>query len=362
MRINFKGRIFISILFLGLIVVLGLTGILVTRTWDPLWNPFRPAPEKVIKKMILEMEKVKTWHDKFEILFTFLNQEMFEARFSGQGKRDINQPEKPKQESVFDLYFSFIEKRSLIDWEFTLTGETKTINEIDYLKLTSFSTMPFLDQIKNQWIKIDKETMLNLEKELMKIKGENWVPELEKIFKEEIEEEKLFKKELEEKIKKILKERNFYLVKKEFSDKKINGIETYHYLIILNNEEILKIISEFSKIIKEIILKQYKTVPPIFNEEEIINQMIRNFLVKIGEIELEIWIDKKNYLLYRIKGKKSFELSKIGKEGKISISLNFESSKFNQPIKIEPPSQYRDLNEVLLPLLIPFLSNENKNY
>ena len=76
----------------------------------------------------------------------------------------------------------------------------------------------------------------------------------------------------------------------------------------------------------------------IFNEEEL-KKRIKEFLDKVGEIEIEYWIGKKDLLLYQLKGKTKGE--------RIAINFSIQYSNFDQPFKIEVPSEYKSLEEIL---------------
>jgi len=343
-----SGAIFIVLV---LFLLAGLTGVLASRTWDPLWNPFRPSPNEVIKRMGLEMEKVKTCQEKMEISLTGRNEGRFEIRLNTEGKTDMTQSEKPESESRFNLVASLTEEGKPMGAKFALGGEAKVKDEVFYLKFTTLPTIPFLamagidlSQIKDQWIKIDQDSMMKMAKEMA---GEEWTPEMEKIYGEQSEKQKVLQKELQEKIKKALKGKKLFVVKKEFPDEKIGNVMVYHYLVALNKEGVLKVVSEMAKILEETMLKEYGTAPT-FREKEF-KEKLNGFLEKVGEIKGEVWIGKKDYLLYRVKGKKDIDLSKLNKkeEGSISIGLNLEYSEFNKPVKIEPPSEYKEINEIL---------------
>jgi len=50
-----------------LIILLGAGIALASRAWDPLWNPFRPSPEKVLQKMLENMQKISSVHTEAEL-------------------------------------------------------------------------------------------------------------------------------------------------------------------------------------------------------------------------------------------------------------------------------------------------------
>jgi hypothetical protein len=328
------------LIFLG-----GFAGVLASRIWDPLWNPFRPGPEEVMEKMISEMEKVKTSQGKMEFSLIGSNEGRLELRLDLEGKADFSQPEKPRSEGSFSVIF---EAGNGVEDKFALVGEMKNLDETSYLKLTTLLS-PFFpmscdpsqikdcladiypdpSQLKNQWLKIDRASIIDL----LNLMLMGMVPP---------EMEKIIQMKIQEGMKKILTGKKLYLVKEELPDEKIDETKVYHYLVSLNKEEILNIIPEIGKVIEETMWREYGIAPT--------KEKIKEVLDKVGEIEGEIWIGKKDYLLYRLKGEKSIDLSKFDEKGTVSIKFNLENSQFNQPVKIEAPSEYKDLAEVLAPL------------
>lgn len=360
-----KKDIFLWFAFFVLILVVGTTVVLATRIWDPFWNPFRPNPEEVIKRMFLKMEEIKTFEEKGEFFAGIKTEEgELDLKISGGSKKDLTEKEKPKEEAVFEIVFSVDQEESLTV-EFTLNGEIKAIGETLYLKITNFPNFPEVfpeefdlslieDQIEDQWIKIDEQSLLNLLE-----KFGMGIPEIE----ERIRKEKEFQKQFEEDVKKFLKEKPWLSVKKQFPDKKIGKIEVYHYLLNLD----IQLVSDFFlEKIKEMIEKGM-VFNSTFNEIEFENEFEEEFnefrkklkesLNKIGEVNVELWIGKKDYFLYKIKGEKTFNLSQFEEEmeGEISLGLNLEYSKFNQPVKIEPPTEYKELEEILTPFIEMYL-------
>jgi hypothetical protein len=355
-------------IILGLIVI-GIFGFFITlytRAFDPLWNPFRPEPEEVMNEMTKKMAEVKTLHS--ETKFDFLTREedtkeTFKMTTEFWSDSDATEKENPKSTGNFSITLA------IEGMQFLLAGENKTIGKDSYLKLTTLPASPFfeaylsqigidINQIKNQWIKIDEESIKNLLKSLG----------METETKEETKQ-----KEMVAKFQEILKNRKFYLVKKEFPDEEIGNQKVYHYLVTLNKEEVKKIIPEF---LKAMIDMGFFPQPPTETEwqefEKEFPKEFDKFFQKIGDIEGEIWIGKKDLYLYKIKGEKEIDLSKFEESEKGKITINFEMnfSDFNKPLKIEAPKEYKGLEEILKPQIeklpsmkpVDFVEYYNKDY
>lgn len=338
------------------IIIVGIIGIgisLYTRAWDPLWNPFRPEPEEVIEEMGRKMEGVKTLHSEMKIDFATKEdaKEAFKISLAFGSDSDNTDPKNPKSAGDFDLTFA------TEGMQFSLAGESVAIGKDSYFKLTTLPLLPSeveaglrmigidISELKNQWIKFDEESTKNL----LKSFGLPIMPEIE----EEMEKTQEKQKEIIKKFQAIFKNKNLYFIKREFPDTKIKNQKVYHYSVALNKEEIKKLIPEFYKIL----IETYPLGPLPTEEEwkefqERFSEEFDKFFQKIGDIEGEIWIGKKDLYLYKIKGEKEIDLAKLDPtaKGKISIKFDLDSSKFNQPVQIEAPKEFKTLEEILGPI------------
>ncbi len=321
------------------IVILGVVGAgvcLGARVWDPIWNPFRPSPEKVIEEMLTNMEEVKTLHSKGEIDITSKEGvSEFNLSIGFEGDSNAIDSENPKSAGSFDI------TTTVNGIQFSSAMESKIISNITYLKLNTLVVPPDLEslllmfginlnEIKGQWIKIDKEAMENLT-------GQTYVPQ--ETSKDE--QEKMIKK-----LQELFAERKIYYIEKEMPDEKINGKEAYHYLLALDKEEIKKITPELFEVIKESSGQSLgwgsgtTFIAGIFSE----------LFDKLGDITAEMWIGKKDKLLYKIEGEKEIDLSKFNEkdEGVINLKIVFNFSNFNQPVEIKAPEISKSLEEILV--------------
>lgn len=327
-------------IIIGIFVVLILgTGIsLAARIWDPLWNPFRPGPEKVISQMGQKMEGIKTSY--YEMKFDFdarREKTSFKMAMTVKGDSDNIDPQNPKSAGDFEVIMKFD------GVEISLAGENITIEEDTYFKLITVPYLPGLpsfsfSEMKNQWIKYDEESYLKA------MFGGEIPPEMAEEIKKEKEKEKETIKKLEE----LFKDKKLYIVKKEFPDEEIRNVKTYHYLVALNKEEIKKSLPE--------LLKMISNIPGYESDVEKLSPKIDELFEKIGEITAEVWIGKKDDYLYKIKVEKEIDISQLGaiaKEGVITIKFDMDFSNFNQPVKVEAPKDFKTFEEILPSMLYP---------
>ena len=112
----------------------------------------------------------------------------------------------------------------------------------------------------------------------------------------------------------------------------------------LNQEQIKEIMPELLSIGSEDASKRLGAS----NMEEL-KQNIDKFFEKIKGMDAELWIGKKDFLLYRVKIDKEIEASVLDKKanGKLIINFDLVLSKTNEPMKIEAPEKFLDLKEIL---------------
>ncbi len=75
---------------------------------------------------------------------------------------------------------------------------------------------------------------------------------------------------------------------------------------------------------------------------------IDNFFEKVGEVTGEVWIGKRDKFLYKFSGEKNLDLSQFTEEKKGTVigKLNIDFSNFNQPITVEPPQEFKSIEEI----------------
>ncbi len=335
-----KGNLIKIIIGTILLVILGTGTTLATRVWDPLWNPFRPSAEKVIAKMADRMKEVKTMHIRMDFGIGIKNG--LAADIAMKIETDSDTSDLNNLKSTGNLSLVFAQEGT----QLSMALETRAIGQDSYIKLTTIPASPALtpylqmmgiepEQFKNQWIKLDETS-------LPELLGESNYGGLIR----EQEERQKQEEAMLEKFKKLFENKKVYLMDKELPDEEINGTKTYHYIVSLDKEEIKKIIPEMFNVLNENLGENVGLLPGL-------SKNLDSFFEKVGALSGELWIGKKDNLLYRFKGEKTFDLSKFESNaiGTISLKIDVDLSKFNQPVNVEAPSQYKNLKEILSPIL-----------
>lgn len=350
-----KSSSFLKIIIGVIVLIIAGGGIsLATYIWDPMWNPFRPSPEKVIEQMRLNMEKVKTFHAEAKISLEGEGKQtgketiaINKVYLNYKADSDITDPANPKLAGDLEI------ASETEGMQISLGIGIKTIGKTSYFNLTKIPTIPLIpwesfSNLKNQWIKIDKDTF----KSLM---GEYYTTETEK----QLEEAEKKQAKLKEEVEKIIKEKKFYDVKEKLSDEKIENRRIYRYLLVLKKEEVISLITElYERVTTEYLGAGYSEG---FSEDELqkfreeLKKQLNEFFEKIGEITAEVWIGQKDKLLHKVRGEKEIDLGGFGKsvsiEGKMKIKAEVDFSNFNQPVKIEAPEESKGLDEILRPII-----------
>ena len=303
--------------------------LLAARVWDPLWSPFRPEPEEVISQMAEKTKEIKTAHLISDISLRVKENGKDAGAFSVKIEGDSDNSDLANRKSGANLNLVF----SGEGMEIFLALENITIGDTSYIKLTTLPALPILEpilailgidlnKVKNQWIKIDEES----------------VKEIAGNFPAQKIEESERQKEAEKRLNDLLANKKLYLVKKEFPDEEIKGEKAYHYSVALNKSELKDLIPEAIKILQGTGGEELSGAGSLFSE----------FFDQLGNVTADIWIGKKDNFLRKLKGQIEIKLPEKT-DDIISIDFLLEFSNFNQPIKIEAPSGSKTIKEVLTP-------------
>lgn len=256
---------------IGVIIVGG--GIsLAARIWDPLWNPFRPEPEKVIEKMVTKMEEVKTVHYNLEYVITS-KEDSVKMTTRGEVDLDISDPNNIKTRGLVYVDIESVEVES----------EAISVNKLNFIKIIKYPG--FQESFKNQWIKLDSEYSSNYQSII-------------------------------EKVVVFFKDKEFYVLEQELSDKEINGVEVYHYTV------------SFKEDVSFLTTDNFETLSLLAS-------------LPFGDV-MNIYIGKKDNLLYKLSFFGDTEIySDI-----FDQSYKIDFSNYNEPLDIKEPDSYKTEKEV----------------
>jgi type II secretory pathway pseudopilin PulG len=317
--------------FIAIFVFLGGGATLATRIWDPMWNPFRIEPKEVIANTQNKMIGLKTFH--YDL---YLEANSGKEKVTITGKSDVDMVDPNNSKTNSELVINFRTEGT----EFSLSAEAKTRGEVSYFKI---NTIPAplsmltemvgfnLEQVKGQWIKVDQDSMDKITETL-------YPKEIISEMKEKSEKNKINT----ERIKKLVEGKEIFIVKEEMEDEKIGKTDVYHYRIGLNEKEFEIIMTEAFKIVAE----NEENMALILEED--LYGVISEYVRMASDLTADVWIGKKDYLLYNIKFEKEI-YSQEPYKSKIALDLKF--SDFNKEILDETPQDFKKIEEIIVPIL-----------
>ncbi|MEA3432592.1 MAG: hypothetical protein U9R01_08000 [candidate division WOR-3 bacterium] len=333
-----KKKIILGIISALIIILVGAVVVLATGLWNPDWNPFQPSSDQVLAEAFENMSGLKAVHSKIVYNMDVQAEESFSAGVIMESDTNTSDTNNPKFQSIAEVNVSAKGIKMFFN------GEMRSIDDAFYFKI---GTVPIalsatlslagidISDWTNKWFKFDsKELGMSLIKTLSS-------------------EEKI---EMEQDTIRLLSEYPIAVVVKKLTDEKINGQNTYHYLLALDKENV----KQFLVGSLEIVNKYYE-IDDLMDipEEEMqeISDKIDEFFEKTGGIDFEIWIGKKDKLIYKVAGQKSFDLSALesGEEGTLSLGFDMFFSKFNEPAKILAPKDSQSIIEMLTPIMQIFM-------
>lgn len=319
-------------------VVLGgaFVAVLASRLYDPLWSPFRPKPEQVIKMAMANMNVLKAVHSETKIDFsikTILPVQNIEVSFSGAGDSDNTDAGNSKSSFVSDILIS----GDAGDYDFQI--QTRTVGADGYFIFDNIGGLADIlanfgldaKSLQGQWIKWS-ESSLSL------LTGQEASPAAGEQVAKKIED--------------MLLGRNLLVVKKELDDESINRNIVYHYLVSLDKEVTKDIFSEIIK--DQAFMPGGQGISPDMASSAA-REMIDNIFAAVNEISFDLWVGKEDLFIYRVALGKTVDLTSLfngfGGEntlrGSIAIELEANFSDFNKPVQIIAPASYINLEEVL---------------
>ena len=315
------------LMVLIIVVVLGGIGYSVAGQYfnlpysSILLNLFSPNPETVINEMVAKMKDVKSSHMnlKIEASADNLPQKLSIAFDGDSDVTDVNNPK-----ANFTLSANIMMSADPAINSAVVGISMIAADNASYLKINDLTGVPSsadldVSKIKGKWFKIDEDSIKALS-------------QLQEVQISMVEASKVNTSDLTKKIQDLVASENILSNVKKLNSETINGQDTYHYLVNISKE---KLISLINKLIDSQIQDASKIIDAI------------------GDINIEMWIGKKDFLLYQTKIEKTIDTNKIipGAIMKLTLKFDATSSNFNNPIVVQAPTGTQKIETVLLPLL-----------
>lgn len=303
---SLKDRNFIIKIVAGVIGLVLISGgvVLGARLWDPIWNPFRPSPEKVLARVADKMNETKSLEMKMT-LGVATEDGGFSAVITTQTEGD-------KSKGDFEATIEEGIIKVSISGEFA-GNENESFVKLNKLPDASLIGMDF-SFLTGTWIKLAEKQESDLDEESV------------------------------EKLTKLIDGSNLLIVNKELPNEKMGKTKVYHYILGLDKVALRNVVKEaFNSLLSSSDLLPAGLVADTIPEKEL-DDMIK----VIGDIEINAWIGIKDNLFYKIAVEKEI-INDLGEKAFFNLVVEF--SKFNEPVAIEMPSDYSTIEEIMMPLM-----------
>ncbi|MBU3918504.1 hypothetical protein KKC63_01160 [Patescibacteria group bacterium] len=331
-----KKKLAIGIIAGILIVLVGVTIVLATKIWDPLWNPFAPNPTKILKQALENMSEVKTSHLKMVLDMDMENGEEFSAiKFIINADLDNTDKDNLKLQMDFDTRIKVPDT----DIEMIMGAEMRTMDDIIYFQITSipFIFNMYLSQVgldisqwQNKWYHLDPEE-LGVSITGLGLSSDD-------------------KLALEDDLQELYSE--YFPAKpiKRLGGEEIDGKATYHFLMALDQKNLKEFVVRLPLALEK--YDTFQTQGFTDKEKEEMFADIDKFFEETGGMEFEIFIGKTDKLIYKITAQGEFPASLFEDgEGGISFDVVMEFSNFNEPVEILAPQDSNSIIEVFMGLM-----------
>jgi len=338
------------LMVLIIVVVLGGVGYFVAGQYINLpWNPLRPAPTTVIDKMTTNMKTVKSSHTaiKGEVDALDANKaSLGKLSLDINGDSDMTDANNPKANFTFSTSVTLPgAASSLADASIraTIIGNTFYI-KINSIKIPTNYLSPSIDisQFAGKWLKIDQ----------------NSITALAQAQGQAIALPQTGNSALTKQIQDLISSENMLSVTKQLADQTVSGQSTYHCLITISKDKLKDLVTKIMAL-----LQTQNSASSNSLAINIAGAFVNSFVDAVGDINMEMWIGKKDYLLYRSNVDKTIDLSKIypGANRQLEIKLDTVNSNFNKPATIQAPEGAQKIEDAVLPLLKPQKINSDMN-
>lgn len=316
--------------------------LLASQTWDPAWNPFKQQfDQSILQKSIENLSSLETAKYKTSLKASVSASEAMPASSFAlllEGGYDNKNPEQKKSQNEISL---LVQGAQDISVTLAILGFTDEL----YLKINQLPAIVYallneelLNSLTGQWIRVEQETL----KEFTGFAVDS-NPENEAISQAFIND-----------LKNLAFSSPLLIIEKELSSEN----QAKHYLTSVSKEGVKTLLSGYFDLIKNHFPEIYNQQLSSANLEQTMNELpqkIDEFWPKISPLQAEIWISREDSRLTKFSLEKEFKPSDFDSStsatGKVLISFDLELYDFDQPLQIEKPNDYLEIEEVLGPLM-----------
>lgn len=344
-NIRKKSHIFAKLfIVLIIIVILGGVGLYaaaqygINLPWNPFstisWNPLKPNHAEIISKMLTAMKDVKSRQTTIngEVSAIASTTPQSKLTFSITSKNDTTDANNPKGDATFLI--NYTEGGSTLS-PLEINASMIAVDKALYVKLnnavlpanSSYSGLDILS-IKDKWLRADENSFKTL---LQSASSQTGMPDVSFAQTDN--------SMLARQITDLVATGNVLTVSKQLGDQVISGHDSYHYLITIKKDKIKDL---FQKIL---LLQDQGSAADASNSfaTGMAEALLTPVFDAVGDVNMEIWIGKTDYMLYQVKFDKTI--------AQWALKFNMTNSDFNKPVVEQAPASAGKLEDVMLPLL-----------
>jgi len=310
---------------------------------------FGPSSDKVLQNMLANLKDVKSSHSLTQINVEVKDDSdaaVGSLSLETEGDGDVTDPQNPigNYNVTINLDLSSAPTPSQISAKISMIGiGTTSYAKIENLQIPTEYLNGFdVSNILGVWFKIDQNSL-------------NAISQVESGSVNPVNLSQTNNQELTQKVRDLLLSENMLAVDKELSDETINGQATYHYLVKITKDKLKDFLTKFIDLSMQEAAKAQGSTEPDSNT--LISGMMSGFVSPIidafGDLDMDMWIGKKDFMLYQVKIDKSVDLSGLvpNINNKLAIKLTTNSSDFNKAVLVQAPENPQNLEDIVIPLL-----------
>lgn len=297
---------------------------------DFFYNFISPNPNTVVNKMITNMQLVKSYKANVsgEVTASILDEESMRLEIDVVSENDAFASVSPKMSSALSFKVFHPEFNSPVA---SVKLDVVGIGTDAYLMVSEYAvpvgTQPNfatldVSTLVGKWLKADQYALAEL---VQKSAPDTAVfGSLQSATSD-----------VNKKITDILASGGLISSIKKLGSESISGQSTYHYLVTITVESMQDLLAEY--------------LNSVATDAGMLTSTANNVMEAVGDINLELWIGKKDYLLYKYKLDKSIDVGAIIPllSGEVGVKLNGVNSDFNKPTTIQAPQNWQKIEDVV---------------
>jgi len=329
-----------GLIVLIILVVLGGAGYIVAGQYFDIWSPFAQTPEKVIEKMLSNMATAKSYHSVMNVDIDSIDS----VSKASQGKLTINTVSDTDSSDKENLKANGGMKITLLVPGFespvlSLSMDTVVIGTTSYLKVSNIVLPPEvtypglnISQLDGKWFQIDEDTYKALSQAEGGSASTTAITQADSLI--------------------LAKKMQDLVDAKKINDEVINGQNTAHYSVPIGKEKIKNLINKIMDLGLQEASKLETKDASATMVQDIVKSVVGSLVDSVGDVNIDMWIGKKDNMLYQYKVDKTIDLTQtFGSATSFVIKVAGNNSNFNTPVAITTPEGSQKMEEIILPLL-----------